>query len=101
MDKWNQQLIDVLTHARPRQSTAASLEEMVVISTCEYNELTNQRPSKAASLSTKVFNGTKRIPKREYIDLLMNAASRKSKAAALYTNENKAQLIHNFITKGL
>ena len=67
---------------------------MVVISTCEYNELTNQK-SKGAS--QEIFNGTKRIPKREYIDLLMNAASRKSKAAALYTNENKAQVIHNFI----
>jgi hypothetical protein len=96
MDKWNQQLIDVLTRARPRQSKAGSLEEMVVISTCEYNELTNQRSSKAASLST-IFNGTKRISKREYIELLINAGSRKSKAAALYTNENKAQVIHNFI----
>ena len=58
---------------------------MVVISTCEYNELTNQK-SKAASLGT-IFNGTKRIPKREYIDLLMNAASRKSKAALIHKRE--------------
>ena len=77
MDKFHQELFGVLTQAR-RSSKAAAMqqpEEMVLISTCEYNELTNHliQKSKAASLST-IFNGTKRIPKREYIDLLMNAS---------------------------
>jgi fibrillarin-like rRNA methylase len=73
-------------------------EQMVTIPTHEYNELTNQK-SKAASLIP--VGATTRIPLKQYQELLINQASKKnreSKAAALYTNENKAQLIHSFIT---
>lgn len=82
MDKWNQQLIDVLTRARPanRQSKAASVQEqeqpeMVTICKKEYMDLQD-------NLCTKVI-------KQEV---------RKSMAASLQTSGiNAAQLIHNFL----
>ena len=79
MDKWNQQLIDVLTRALPRQSKAAAMQQPEMITIC----------------------------KREYMDLqdkkcanIIHQTIRQSKAASL-SGVNAAQLIHNFITKGL
>jgi hypothetical protein len=80
MDKWNQQLIDVLTRARPRQSKAAAMQpEMITICRKEYMDL---QDNKCANVIKQVV--------------------RKSMAASLQTSGiNPAQLIHNFITKGL
>ena len=79
MDKWNQQLIDVLTRALPRQSKAAAMQQPEMITIC----------------------------KKEYMDLqdkkcanIIHQTIRQSKAASL-SGVNAAQLIHNFITKGL
>jgi hypothetical protein len=77
MDKWNQQLIDVLTRARPRQSKAAAMQQPQMITIC----------------------------KKEYMDLQDNKCAnvikqvvRQSKAASLNSSGiNAAQLIHNFI----
>jgi hypothetical protein len=77
MDRY-QQLFDVLTRARPRQYKAASLQpEMVTICRKEYEDLKD----------TKCAN-------------IIHQTIRQSKAAAL-NGINAAQLIHNFITKGL
>ncbi len=81
-------------------------EEMVTISTFEYNELTNRRSSKAAAIT--MLDETTRIPLKQYRELLIDQAFRKNKAEALRSkaastliraNINKAQLIHNFVTK--
>jgi hypothetical protein len=77
MDKWNQELIDVLTRARPRQSKAASLQQPEMITIC----------------------------RKEYMDLqdnkcanVINQVVRKSKAASLYSSGvNAAQVINDFI----
>lgn len=76
MDKWNQQLIDVLIRARPRQSKAAAMQpEMITICKKEYQDLQD-------NLCTKVIK----------------QAVRKSMVASLQTSGiNAAQLIHNFI----
>jgi len=82
MDKFNQQLIDVLMNARnvnkKRESKAASLQpakEMVTICKKEYEDLKD----------TKCAN----VIKQEV---------RKSMAASLQASGiNQAQLIHNFI----
>jgi hypothetical protein len=77
MDKYQQQLFDVLTRSRPRQSKAAALQEPGMITICkkEYEDLRDQ---KCANIINQVF--------------------RKSKAASLTSSGiNQAQLIHNFI----
>jgi hypothetical protein len=77
MDKWNQELIDVLTRARPRQSKAASLQQPEMITICkkEYEDLKD----------TKCAN-------------IIHQTIRQSKAASLSSSGvNAAQLIHNFI----
>jgi hypothetical protein len=77
MDKWNQQLIDVLTRARRRQSKAASLQQPEMITICkkEYMEL---QDNKCANVIKQVI--------------------RQSKAASLQASGiNQAQVIHNFI----
>lgn len=79
MDKWNQELIDVLTQAR-RSSKAAALvqpetKEMVTICKKEYMDL---QDNKCANV--------------------INQVVRKSMAASLQASGiNPAQLIHNFI----
>jgi hypothetical protein len=75
MDQY-QQLFDVLTRARPRQSKAASLQpEMVTICRKEYEDLKD----------TKCAN-------------IIKQSIRKSMAASLQASGiNQAQLIHNFI----
>jgi hypothetical protein len=84
MDKWNQQLIDVLMSARnisstqQRESKAASLQpakEMITICRKEYEDLKDQ---KCANVIKQVV--------------------RKSMAASLQASGiNQAQVIHNFI----
>jgi hypothetical protein len=82
MDKFNQQLIDVLINARnvssQRKSKAASLQpakEMVTMCKKEYEDLKD----------TKCAN-------------IIHQTIRQSKAASLQTSRiNPAQLIHNFI----
>jgi hypothetical protein len=75
-----QQLIDVLTRARPRQSKAASLQqqpEMISICRKEYEDLKDQ---KCANIIKQVV--------------------RKSMAASLQTSGiNPAQVIHDFINR--
>jgi hypothetical protein len=73
MDKWNQQLIDVLTRSRPRQSKASSLQQPEMITICkkEYEDLKDTkcaniihhtiRQSKAASLTSSGVNAAKMI----------------------------------------
>ncbi len=75
MDQY-QQLFDVLTRARPRQSKAASLQpEMITICKKEYEDLKD----------TKCAN-------------IIHQTIRQSKAASLQASGiNQAQLIHNFI----
>jgi hypothetical protein len=80
MDQY-QQLFDVLTRARPRQSKAAAMQQPEMISICrkKYEDLKDQ---KCANIIKQVV--------------------RKSMAASLQTSGiNQAQIIHNFITKGL
>ena len=45
MDKWNQQLIDVLTRALPRQSKAAAMQQPEMITICkkEYMDLQDKK----------------------------------------------------------
>jgi DNA invertase Pin-like site-specific DNA recombinase len=81
MDKWNQELIDVLTRSRNvRQSKAAAMQpakEMITICKKEYEDLKDQ---KCANVIKQVV--------------------RKSMAASLQTSGkgiNQAQVIHNFI----
>jgi hypothetical protein len=79
MDKFNQQLIDVLTRARPRQSKAAAMQqpakEMITICKKEYMDL---QDNKCANV--------------------INQVVRKSMAAPLQASGvNPAQLIRNFI----
>lgn len=80
MDKYQQQLFDVLTRSRPmnrQQSKAASLQQPEMITIC----------------------------KKEYMDLQDNKCAnvikqtiRKSMAASLQTSGiNPAQVIHNFL----
>jgi hypothetical protein len=80
MDKFHQELFGVLTRARPRQSKAAAMQpEMVTICRKEYEDL---KDSKCANI--------------------IHQTIRQSKAASLFSSGvNAAQLIHNFITKGL
>jgi hypothetical protein len=75
MDQY-QQLFDVLTRARPRQSKAASLQpEMITICKKEYMDL---QDNKCANVIRQTV--------------------RKSMAASLQAKGiNQAQLIHNFI----
>jgi hypothetical protein len=75
MDQY-QQLFDVLTRARPRQSKAAAMQpEMVTICKKEYEDLKD----------TKCAN-------------VIHQTIRQSKAASLYSSGvNAAQLIHNSI----
>ena len=88
MDKFNQQLIDVLMRARNVSSQ-------------------KQRESKAASLQQQPEMIT--ICKKEYMDLkdqkcanIIHQTIRQIKAASLSSSGiNAAQVIHNFITKGL
>ena len=92
MDKFHQELFDVLTRARPRpanrQSKAASLQ-------------LQEQPEKGKGKEMIT------ICKKEYQDLLDNKCAnvikqvvRKSMAASYQANGiNPAQLIHNFITK--
>jgi hypothetical protein len=66
MDKWNQQLIDVLTRSRPGQSKAAAMQQPEMITICkkEYEDLKDTKcaniiretvmRSKAASLTTGI-----------------------------------------------
>lgn len=77
MDKWNQQLIDVLTRSRPRGSKAASVQQPEMITICrkEYEDLKDQ----------KCANVIKHVV-------------RKSMAASMAASGiNQAQMIHNFI----
>jgi hypothetical protein len=77
MDKFHQELFDVLTRARPRQSKAAAMQqpEMVTICRKEYEDLKD----------TKCAN-------------IIHQTIRQSKAASLQASGiNPAQLIHNFI----
>jgi ribosomal protein S3AE len=80
MDKFYQDLFDVLTRARPRQSKAAALQpEMITICKKEYEDL---KDNKCANIIKQVV--------------------RKSMAASLRTSGkgiNPAQLIHDFINK--
>jgi hypothetical protein len=79
MDKFYQDLFDVLTRARPsnRESKAAAMQQPEMITIC----------------------------KKEYMDLqdkkcvnVINQTIRKSMAASLQTSGiNQAQLIHNFL----
>ncbi len=81
MDKWNQQLFDVIGRSRSvsaRESKAASItqeEPMVTISMKVYSELLKQdgqgqrRESKAASI---LPTETVRMPLREYRELVIN-----------------------------
>ena len=75
MDQY-QQLFDVLTRARPRQSKAAAMQpEMITICRKEYEDLKD----------TKCAN-------------IIHQTIRQSKAASLQTSGiNPAQLIHSFI----
>jgi hypothetical protein len=76
MDQY-QQLFDVLTRARPRESKAASLQQPEMITICkkEYEDLKDQ---KCANVIKQVV--------------------RKSMAASLQASGiNQAQVIHNFI----
>ncbi len=83
MDKWNQQLFDVLTRARPanRESKAAALvqpeKEMITICKKEYMDLQDKKCAN-----------------------VINQTIRKSMAASLQTSGiNQAQVIHNFLNK--
>ena len=82
MDKFHQQLFDVLTRARPmiKQSKAASLQEqpeMITICKKEYQDL----------LDNKCANVIKQT--------MRNSLAASYQQAGI----NPAQLIHNFITK--
>jgi hypothetical protein len=77
MDKFYQDLFDVLARARPRQSKAAAMQqpEMITIYRKEYEDLKD----------TKCAN-------------IIHHTIRQSKAASLSSSGvNAAQLIHNFI----
>ncbi len=78
VDKFHQELFDVLTKSRNvRQSKAAAMQQPEMITICkkEYEDLRDQ---KCANIINQVF--------------------RKSKAASLTSSGiNQAQLIHNFI----
>jgi hypothetical protein len=84
MDKFNQQLFDVLMRSRNVSSQSQS-----------------QRESKAASVQPEMIT----ICKKEYLDLKDNKCAnvikqtvRKSMAASLQTSGiNQAQVIHNFL----
>jgi hypothetical protein len=80
MDKWNQQLFDVLTRARPRQSKAAAMQqpaEMISICRKEYMDLKDQKCAN-----------------------IIHQTIRQSKAASMATSGiNKAQLIHDFLNR--
>jgi hypothetical protein len=82
MDNFHQQLFDVLTRARPRQSKAASLQptrQTVTISLQEYEGLLKQDGKCANTIRQTI---------------------RKSMAASLQTSGiNQAQLIHDFINR--
>jgi hypothetical protein len=77
MDKWNQELFDVLTRSRPRQSKAAAMQQPEMITICkkEYEDLKDQKCAN-----------------------VINQVVRKSMAASMTASGiNQAQLIHNFI----
>ncbi len=106
MDKWIQELFDVIGRSREvsRQSKGASVsvisgEEMVTIPLKEYKTLLNEvgqlRNSKAAS--PQDGEETIRMPLKEYRELLINKTMRKSKAAS---GVNQAKVIHDFLLKG-
>lgn len=81
MDKWNQELIDVITRSRKvsnKGSKAASMQSAEMITIC----------------------------KKEYMDLkdkkcanIIHQTIRQSKAASISDNKNinQAQIIHNFL----
>ena len=74
MDQY-QQLFDVLTRARPRQSKAAAMQpEMITICRKEYED----------PKDTKCAN-------------IIHQTIRQSKAASYQKGINQAQLFHNFI----
>jgi hypothetical protein len=77
MDKWNQELIDVIGRSRNVKVTkAASVQptEMITICKKEYMDL---KDNKCANVMTKII--------------------RESKAASVSPSINQAQVIHNFL----